>query len=176
MKTVTYLISYTVAMKKSFTLKCNRYERGKSYAFITKTTVVDCSQLSPAGFLDCAIEDAYRRGLENDAWSDIKILSASEIGLTSEERAAKLIIPGVRKEITIDIEYDNLESLMERIYLFLNEVMYNWEKGSPTFLLPYGYREYEFTHTYAHNCFAEGRITVAEMVDLIFKPILSHEK
>ena len=40
MKTVTYLISYTVAMKKSFTLKCNRYERRKSYAFITKTTVV----------------------------------------------------------------------------------------------------------------------------------------
>ena len=40
MKTITYLISYTVAMKKSFTLKCNRYERGKSYAFITKTTVV----------------------------------------------------------------------------------------------------------------------------------------
>lgn len=163
MKTITYLISYTVA--------------GELELFTTKVTTVEGRPLGPNEFLDCAIDDANRQKL----FGEVKVTGVKEIKLKRQERAARIFFPGVNKNITVEIEYDTLENLLEEIYNFFVEIEYA-PCVNPTFLLPYGFEEYEFDLGCALSCFflrsaspEDNNMSLEEFETLTFKPVIHNE-
>ena len=166
-QTKNYAVTYAVTFKEQIFSRGIYYYPGVDYHF----TVVTGSN-HPGDLADDIWSDYLLRFDCLDEEGNIeKFLDASEPKIIAvkefchSSKTAKIEINAVR-EISYQIEYKTLEDLLTSINELLEEFSIDYSDNC-SITLPCG-KTGKWCVTYAHYCFAEGRISETQLAEYIF--------